>query len=65
MESMFITSAVVASKRRHVRCYKVPSAFVNTDVDENVLMVLQGELAEMMVHIAPQIYRNHIRVDKK
>jgi hypothetical protein len=31
------------------------SAFVNTDVDENVLMVLRGELAEMLVLIAPQI----------
>ena len=35
-------------------------------MDENVLMVLKGELAEMMVHIAPQIYRKHITVvDKK
>jgi hypothetical protein len=64
-ESMFITSAVAASKRRHVRCYDVPSVFVNTDVDENVLMVLRGELVEMTVHIAPQIYRKHITVDKK
>jgi hypothetical protein len=62
---MFITSAIAASKKRHIRCYDVPSAFVNTDVDENVLMVLRGELAEMMVHIAPQIYRKHITVDKK
>jgi len=43
----------------------VPSAFVNTDVDENVLMVLKGELVEMMVHISPQIYRKHITIDKK
>jgi hypothetical protein len=39
--------------------------FVNTDVDENVLMVLKGELAEMMVHIAPQIYLKYITVDRK
>ena len=48
-----------------MRCYDVPSAFVNTDVDENVLMVLKGELTEMMVHIVPQIYRKHITVDKR
>ncbi len=30
-----------------------------------MLIVLKGELAEMMVHIAPQIYRKHITVDKK
>ncbi len=64
-ELMFITSAIAASEKRHVRCYDMPSTFVNTDVDENMLMVLKGELAEMMVHIAPQIYCKHITVDKK
>jgi hypothetical protein len=64
-ELMFITAAIAASKKRHVRCYDVPSAFVNTDVDEKVLMELKGELAEMMVHIVPQIYWKHITVDKR
>ena len=64
-ESIFITSAIAASKKRYVWCYDVLSAFVNTDVDENVLMLLRGELAEMLVLIAPQIYRKHITVDKK
>jgi hypothetical protein len=27
----------------------MPSAFVNTDVDEEVIMVLKGELADMMI----------------
>ncbi len=48
-----------------VRCYSVPSAFVKTDVDKDVLMVLKGELAEMMVQIAPQIYQKYITMDKK
>jgi hypothetical protein len=64
-ELMFITSAIAASQKRHVQCYNVLSTFVNTDVDENVLMVLKGELAEMMVHIAPQIYCKHNTVDRK
>ncbi len=64
-ESMFIMSTVAASKKRHVRRYNVPSTFVNTDMDENVLVVLKAELAEMIVHIAPQIYRKHITVDKR
>ncbi len=38
---------------------------MNTDVDENVIMVLRGELVEMMVHIAPQIYRKYITVDRR
>ena len=48
-----------------VTCYGVPSAVVNTDVNENVLMVLKGELAEMMIYIASQIYCKHITVNKK
>ncbi len=64
-KSVFITSAIAASEKRHMRCYNVPSAFVNTEVNENVLMVLKGKLVEMMVHIAPQLYRKYITVDRK
>jgi hypothetical protein len=52
MESTFITAAIAANRKRKVRCYDVPSAFVNTDVDEDVLMGLKGELADVMVQIA-------------
>ncbi len=38
---------------------------MHTDVDEDVLMVLRGELADMMVQIAPQIYRKYVTVDRK
>ena len=55
-ESVFITLVIAARKKRFLRCYDVPGAFLHTESDENVLMVLRGELAEMMVHIAPQIY---------
>jgi hypothetical protein len=64
-ESTFITAAITARKRRKVRSYDVQSAFVITDVDKNILMVLKGELAEMMVQIAPQVYRKYTMVDRK
>jgi hypothetical protein len=64
-ESTFITAAIAAKKKRKVRCYDIPSAFVNTDADKDVLMVLRGELANMMVQIAPQIYRKYVTVDRK
>ncbi len=63
-ELTFITAAIVAKEKRKVRCYDIPSVFVNTNVDEDVLMVLRGELANMMVQIAPQVYRKHITVDR-
>ena len=43
----------------------MPSAFVNTDVDKDVIMVLKGDLADMMVQIAPKTYRKYITTDKK
>jgi hypothetical protein len=65
IESVFIMSAIAVSEKRKVRCYDIPSAFVNTDVDEDVLMVLKGELAEMMIQIAPQTYQKYVTVDRK
>jgi hypothetical protein len=66
-ESTFITvTATIAAKEgRRVRCYNVPSAFVNTDVDEDIIMVLKGELADMMIQIAPEVYRKYVTVDRK
>ena len=64
-ESVFITSVIAANKKRFVRCYDVPGAFLHTESDENVLMVLMRELAEMMIHIAPQIYRPYVKMYRK
>jgi hypothetical protein len=64
-ESTFIAAAIAANEHRGVRCYNIPSVFVNMDVDEDVLMVLKGKLAEMMVKIAPQVYRKYVTVDRK
>ena len=65
MESTFITASIAARKDRKVRCYDIPSAFVNMEVDKDVLMVLKEDLADMMVQIAPQVYRKYVTVDRK
>jgi hypothetical protein len=61
-----ITNSInqIHAEKRKVRCYDVPSAFVNTDVDEDVIMVLKGDLADMMVQMAPETYRKYITTDK-
>jgi hypothetical protein len=64
-ESTFVTAAIAANEKRKVRCFDIPSAFVNTDVDKDVLMVLKGELADMMMQIAPQVYRKYVTINKK
>ena len=64
-ESTFITVLIAAHERRVVRCYDIPSAFVNTDINEDVTMVLKGELTEMMIQIAPKVYQKYMAMDKK
>jgi hypothetical protein len=64
-ESTFITATIAATEKRKVQCYDVPSAFVNTEVDEDVIMVLNGNLADMMIQIAPETYRKYVTVDKR
>ena len=64
-ESTFIMASIAAHEYRKVRCYDIPSTFVNTEVDEDVLMVLKGNLVEMMVQIAPQVYRKYVMVYRK
>ncbi len=64
-ESTFITALIAAKEQCKVQCYNVPSAFMNTNVDEEVIMVLKGELAEMMIKIAPEVYRKYVSIDRK
>jgi hypothetical protein len=37
---------------------------VNTDVDKDVIMVLKGKLAEIMIQIAMEVYRRYVTVDR-
>ena len=45
----------------------MPSAFVNTELDKGVNMVLRGGMAvaELLVKVAPHIYRKYISRDSK
>jgi hypothetical protein len=64
-ESTFITASIMARERRVVQCYNVPNAFMNTDANKDVLMVLKGERVDMMVQIVPQIYRKYVTMDRR
>ena len=64
-ESTFITASIAAHERLVIRCCNIPSAFVNTNIDEDVIMVLKGDLAEMMIQVAPEVYRKYVAIDKK
>ncbi len=64
-ELVFITTVIDAHKWRNVACYDIPGAFLHADVEKDITMILKGRLAELMVKMAPNLYRKYITVDKK
>ena len=43
----------------------MPSAFVNTDMDEDIIMVLKGDMVDMMMQMALEVYQKYVAVDMK
>jgi hypothetical protein len=48
-----------------VACFDIPGAFLHADSDKDITMVLKGRLVELMVQVAPNLYRKNISVDRK
>ncbi len=64
-ESVLITAVIDAHKGCNETCFDIPGAFLHADVDKDITMVLKGRLAELMVQVAPNLYRKYITVDRK
>jgi hypothetical protein len=65
MKLVFITTVIEAHEGRNVACFDIPGAFLHADIDKDITMVLKGRLAELMVQVAPNLYRKYITVDRK
>jgi hypothetical protein len=64
-EAVFIAVVVDAYKGCDAACFDIPGAFLHADSDEDITMILKGRLAELMVQIAPNLYRKYMSVDRK
>jgi hypothetical protein len=60
-----ITSAIEAHECRRVITLDIPGAFLHADLDEEVIMVLRGELAELMVLVDPELYGPYVVETKR
>ena len=65
LEAIFLQSTIFAHEHRNVAKCDIPGAFLQADNPDYVLMRLDGILAELMVSIAPNIYRKYITVNAK
>ena len=45
--------------------FYIPGAYIHTETDEGVIMLLEGALYEIMVKVSPKIYKNYVIVSSK
>ena len=64
IEAVLLTSVIDALEDRDVAVTDIPGAYLTTDIDEEVHMILEGKLAEMMVLTAPEVYRTYVTTRK-
>eukprot|EP00956_Cyclotella_meneghiniana_P009212 scaffold12647_cov40-Cyclotella_meneghiniana.AAC.1 len=64
-DSVMITSAVEAHEEREVVTLDIPGAFLHADLDEEVVMLIRGQLADLMVEVDPELYGPYLRKTKK
>jgi hypothetical protein len=58
--SIIITAAIDAHKRRNVATIDIPGAFLHAYNDKEMFMLLKGCLAELMVQVGPQLYQKFV-----
>ena len=63
LEAVLLTATIEAEEKRVVAVVDIPNAFVQTKMDDKVVMKLRGKLAEIMVMMAPEIYKKYIVVE--
>ena len=64
-ESIFTTLAIDAHDRCDVETIDIPGALLRADSDKHIILVLKGNLALLMCHVDPKLYRKYIIFDKR
>ena len=62
-ESIFLTSVINTRENRETAVVELPEAFLHAENDQEVIMFIQGGLAELTRLIAPQIYRKFVMME--
>ena len=60
-----ITDASETHKRQSVITLDLPNAYLHTETDEDVVMLLRGKLAKLVVKVDPALYRPYIFTSSK
>ena len=60
-----MTAAIEAHEERDVMTIDLPGAFLHTENDEEIIMVLRGRLCELLVQVNPKLYRQYVKTSAK
>jgi hypothetical protein len=64
-DNVMLTSAIDAHEGRKIVTCDIPGAFLHADLDEEVIMLLRGQLVDLMVQIDPELYGPYLIKSKK
>lgn len=56
LELVILSAGITAWERQKVRCFDIPSAFPAADTEEEVIMVLKGDFADLLTWLSPALY---------
>jgi len=67
-ESVILTSVIDAVEERETAVIDIPNAFIQTvvtDKEKRVIIRLRGMLVDMLVKIAPAVYKDYVSTNKR
>ena len=62
---MIVKVAIVVHDIKDVSTIDILGAYLHTDTDWHVIMILRGRLADLMATVDPKLYRKYIIMKKK
>ena len=63
--AIFITVAIEAYEAHNVVVIDFTGALLHTEMDEHIIVVLKGQLAEMIALVEPRLYMKYIMTGSK
>ena len=67
-ESVILTCMIGAMEEREVTIVDIPNAFIQnevTDQNKRVIVRIRGMLVDILVKIAPDVYKDNVKVNNK
>ena len=64
-DSIFLTGVIDAKELRAIAILDITNAFLHTENDKKILILLRGRPAEMVVQVDPVMYRKYVTYSPK